>query len=130
MTLGAREEFRMYLLMYVKRLGAEGLRNKTQEMLRMLLGDVYANDEEGNEEGINVEDGEEVPKGWFTREEEICGWKRRELLREVVLILGEYFTVPSLSCFQYITRAEFLLTVSVQVNIVICSGLQFRMRGY
>ncbi|TLD34563.1 protein HIR1 [Venturia nashicola] len=84
MTLGAREEFRIYLLMYAKRLGAEGLKNKTEEFLRTLLGELYA--EEGK--GLSVE--EAVGKGWYTPDAEILGWKRVDLLKDVVLILGKH----------------------------------------
>jgi len=95
MTLGAKEEFRIYLLMYAKRLGAEGLKNKTQELLRMLLGDVF------NEGGEGVDEVEklDVGSGWYNHEEEVVGWKRKDLLKEVVLILGKHrdlqrLTVP------------------------------------
>ena len=85
MTLGAKEEFRLYLLMYAKRLGAEGLKNKTQELLRMLLGDIF--NEEG--ESLDVEEKKgDVAKGWYSKDAEMVGWERKELLQEVVLILG------------------------------------------
>ena len=87
MALGAKEEFRIYLLMYAKRVGAEGLKNKTQELLRMLLGDVFT---DGGEK-TSVEDA--VGKGWNTPDEEILGWKRQDLLKDVVLILGEYVLI-------------------------------------
>ena len=75
-TLGAREEFKIYLSMYVKRLGAEGLKGKIEELLRSLTGDLVAEeDDEGKQE--------EKP------DEYICGWKKEDLLREVVLILGK-----------------------------------------
>lgn len=86
MALGAKEEFRIYLLMYAKRLGAEGLRNKTQELLRQLLGDVF--DEDG--EALDVENAQEVGKGWYGDGEEVVGWKRGELLKDVVLVLGMF----------------------------------------
>ncbi|OCK80339.1 protein HIR1 [Lepidopterella palustris CBS 459.81] len=87
MALGAREEYRIYLFMYAKRLGAEGLKGKIEELLRSLLGDFLVDISEGPDK----EDGE---KG-----ELICGWKREELLKEVVLILGKHrdlqrITVP------------------------------------
>lgn len=85
MTLSAKEEFRIYLLMYAKRLGAEGLKNKTQELLRMLLGDVF--NEDGGDVDVEPKDGD-VPKGWHTKEKELVGWDRKALLEEVVLILG------------------------------------------
>jgi len=64
-------------------LGAEGLKNKTEEFLRTLLGEIYA--EEGKEISID----EAVGKGWYTPDEEILGWKRMDLLKDVVLILGK-----------------------------------------
>ncbi|KAF2706569.1 histone transcription regulator Hir1 [Pleomassaria siparia CBS 279.74] len=82
-TLGAREEFKIYLSMYVKRIGAEGMKGKIEELLRNLTGDLLADEE-----------GEAKPA-----EEVICGWKREDLLKEVVLILGKHrdlqrITVP------------------------------------
>ncbi|KAF2094670.1 Hira-domain-containing protein [Rhizodiscina lignyota] len=93
MTLGARGEFRVYLLMYAKRLGAEGHKGKIEELLRSLLGDIF--DEEGKEVGVEDAEG----KGWHAKGEMICGWDRQELLKEVVLILGKHrdlqrITVP------------------------------------
>ncbi|KAL8947144.1 MAG: hypothetical protein Q9183_007822, partial [Haloplaca sp. 2 TL-2023] len=38
MMLGAKEEFRVYLAMYAKRLGSEGLKEKVKELLEGLLG--------------------------------------------------------------------------------------------
>ncbi|KAF2866756.1 protein HIR1 [Massariosphaeria phaeospora] len=84
-TLGAREEFKIYFSMYVKRLGAEGLKGKIEELLRSLTGDLLAE-----------EDGEDAAK---TEDDVICGWRREDLLKEVVLILGKFrdlqrITVP------------------------------------
>ena len=77
LTLGAREEFRMYLLMYAKRLGTEGLKGKVEELLRSLVGHWFVDEGKAG-------DGE----GWQTQGEELGGWKREELVREVVLLLG------------------------------------------
>ncbi|OBT79239.1 hypothetical protein VF21_01741 [Pseudogymnoascus sp. 05NY08] len=77
--LGARDEFRLYLYMYAKRLGAEGAKGKVEELLRGLLGGIL----EGGE-------GEGEGKGWMAEGETICGWDRRELLKGVVLILGKF----------------------------------------
>jgi protein HIRA/HIR1 len=75
-TLGAREEFKIYLSMYVKRLGAEGLKGKIEELLRSLTGDlVTEEDDEGKDEE--------------STDEYVCGWKKEDLLKEVVLILGK-----------------------------------------
>jgi protein HIRA/HIR1 len=66
--------------MYAKRIGAEGLRGKVEELLNSLVGGVLQ-DKTADGEG----------KGWFSREERLGGWERRELLKGVVLILGEFF---------------------------------------
>ena len=84
MTLGAKEEFRLYLLMYAKRLGAEGLKAKVEELLRGLLGNIYEDEEDAAERP--PEGGE----GWMTEGDEMVGWKREELLKEVVVLLGKF----------------------------------------
>lgn len=80
LALGAREEFRLYLFMYAKRIGAEGLRGKVEELLNSLmvgggglLGGGGLMGGKGGEEGM------------------VGGWERRELLKGVVLILGTFF---------------------------------------
>ncbi|KAK5653353.1 hypothetical protein OQA88_9045 [Cercophora sp. LCS_1] len=79
LALGAKEEFRLYLFMYAKRIGAEGLRSKVEELLNGLLGGLLKEGPvEAKEEG----------RGWYSRGEELCGWERKELLKGVVLILG------------------------------------------
>jgi len=77
LTLGAKEEFKVYLSMYAKRLGAESSRLKIEELLRNLLQGVH---EQGG--GAGMVDPE-------AKSDELCGWKKEVLLREVVLILGE-----------------------------------------
>ena len=81
LALGARDEFRGYLFMYAKRLGAEGAKGKVEELLRGLLGGILKDKEVTGEEG----------KGWNSEDEMICGWDRKELLKGVVLILGMFF---------------------------------------
>lgn len=83
LTLGAREEFRVYLLMYAKRLGAEGLKGKIEELLRTLLGDIFT------EDGEKTTPEEAAGRGWNLPGEEICGWQKHQLLKEVVLVLGK-----------------------------------------
>jgi len=78
-TLGAKEEFKVYLSMYAKRLGAEGSKLKIEELLRSLLEGVH---------GEGVPDGEKIV-------DELCGWKKEALLSEIVLILGKCKTVRS-----------------------------------
>jgi protein HIRA/HIR1 len=103
LQLGAKEEFRIYLFMYAKRLGAEGLKNKVEELLRTILGGIL---QEKNE-GAVTEKGE----GWMSEDEQICGWDRKELLKEVVLILGKFTSIPGAD-----------VTDHCQENSEICKG--------
>ncbi|KAK8112452.1 histone transcription regulator (WD domain-containing protein) [Apiospora sp. TS-2023a] len=80
LTLGSKDEFRLYLFMYAKRIGAEGLRSKVEELMNSLLGGILQDKTEQEDEG----------KGWFSMGEEICGWDRKELLKGVVMILGKF----------------------------------------
>ncbi|KAK7993254.1 hypothetical protein PG989_006635 [Apiospora arundinis] len=80
LTLGSKDEFRLYLFMYAKRIGAEGLRSKVEELMNSLLGGILQDKAEPEDEG----------KGWFSRGDEICGWDRKELLKGVVMILGKF----------------------------------------
>ncbi|KAK1589825.1 WD domain-containing protein [Colletotrichum navitas] len=79
--LDARDEFRLYLFMYAKRLGAEGHRGKVEELLNSLLGGILKDKDDKWSEG---------GRGWFSQEEVICGWDRKELLKGVVMILGKF----------------------------------------
>ena len=89
MLLGAKEEFRLNLEMYAKRLGAEGLKLKVGELLRGLLGGL-------SEDASAIDGGEDTPprveasRTWHNKGDELCGWPRRELLKSIVLILGMY----------------------------------------
>lgn len=87
LMMGAREEFRLYLLMYAKRIGAEGLRGKVEELLNGLLGGILQ--EKKKDQDVAGE-----PFGWFSKGEEICGWDRKELLKGVVMILGKSSLQP------------------------------------
>lgn len=93
MLLGAKEEFRSYLEMYAKRLGAEGLKLKVGELLKGLLDGV-------SEEGSSIQGGEGAPststtgKSWHSEGDKLCGWPRRELLKSVILILGMFWVSP------------------------------------
>lgn len=80
LTLGAKEEFRLYLFMYAKRLGAEGAKAKVEELLAGLVGGILR-----EKKAVGQKHG----KGWFSSEGEICGWDRMELLKGVVMILGK-----------------------------------------
>jgi protein HIRA/HIR1 len=83
MQLGAREEFRIYLFMYAKRLGAQGLKNKVEELLRSMLGGILK-----DRPDLPAVDLTEVGEGWYSEDDKLCGWDRKDLLKEVVLILG------------------------------------------
>lgn len=109
MTLGAREEFRLYLMMYAKRIGAEGMKGKVEELLRGLMGSIYEDEPDGS-----------AGDGWMTEGEDMVGWKREELLKEVVLILGEFSFV--FADVQSLEEAMLMRDVQ-QANIVIFSVL-------
>ena len=79
LQLGAKEEFRIYLFMYAKRLGAEGLKNKVEELLRSIMGGILIENDVSGERGA----------GFMSENDHLCGWERNDLLREVVLILGK-----------------------------------------
>lgn len=81
LQLGSKEEFRLYLLMYAKRIGAEGHRGKVEELLNSLLGGVLR-DKTSEADGKG--------EGWNSEEGSICGWDRKELLKGVVMILGKF----------------------------------------
>ncbi|QVM12704.1 HIR complex subunit [Coccidioides posadasii str. Silveira] len=99
LSLGAKEEFRLYLLMYAKRLGAEGLKMKTEELLEGLIGGIFSEGEE-KENSVTGDKGKNSEEGpWESELDTICGWPRRDLLKEVVLALGKHrdlqrITVP------------------------------------
>ncbi|KAL2353994.1 histone transcription regulator HIRA, WD repeat superfamily [Cryomyces antarcticus] len=104
MTLGAKEEFRLHLLVYAKRLGAEGLKGKIQELLRSLLGKVF----DGEDRAMS--DATEAGQGWETEGRELCGWDREELLKEVVVILGKHRDLQRIT----VTYARYLGVVDGQ----------------
>ena len=82
LQLGAKEEFRLYLFMYAKRLGAEGAAGKVEELLNSLIGGILQDkNRRKSEEG----------RGWYSTDAEICGWDRKELLSGVVMIIGKMY---------------------------------------
>lgn len=89
LLMGSKEEFRLYLFMYAKRIGAEGLRGKVEELLNGLLGGILRDKEvdKAHDGGVGQ------PFGWFSEGDEICGLDRKELLKGVVLILGKFSLV-------------------------------------
>ncbi|KAL4796439.1 histone transcription regulator Hir1 [Aspergillus venezuelensis] len=105
LSLGAKEEFRLYLSMYAKRLGAEGLRGKVEELLKGLLGGLFEDDDENedddDEKNTNSEGEsskalkfkgrpETADRNWRDSSETVCGWPREVLLKEVILALGKH----------------------------------------
>ena len=100
-TLGAKEEFRVYLIMYAKRIGAEGLRGKVEELLRGLMGpmlDDAAAAEDGDPAAALADD-DSAPGISWSATDEIVGWKRAALLKDVITVLGKHrdlqrITVP------------------------------------
>ncbi|KKA28494.1 hypothetical protein TD95_003220 [Thielaviopsis punctulata] len=85
MALGAQDEFRLYLFMYAKRIGAEAHHGKVEELLNALVGGILRDKQSDN-----------VPaKGWFTTDGPICGWDRMELLKGVVMIMGKLYANES-----------------------------------
>lgn len=100
LSLGAKEEFRLYLSMYAKRLGAEGLRMKSEELLASIMGGIYE-DKRDEQPDNDSEASKKVPEGnqmaWENPSDTLCGWPRRMLLKDVLLALGScYLFVLSL----------------------------------
>ncbi|CAI4217417.1 unnamed protein product [Parascedosporium putredinis] len=109
LQLGAQDEFRLYLFMYAKRIGAEGLREKVEELLNSLLGGVLR---EKAPRGGAKEDG----KGWFSAEGDICGWDRKELLKGVVMILGKFRELQRLTV-QYARALDITLEEDDEMSV-------------
>ncbi|KAL7270515.1 HIR complex subunit [Rhizina undulata] len=73
--LGARDEFKSYLFMYARRIAAEGMKAKVEELCRDLMGRLdQVEDEDEDEEG----------------DDKLVGWEKRELLRGVVVAIGKH----------------------------------------
>jgi protein HIRA/HIR1 len=87
LSLGAKEEFRLYLNMYAKRIGAEGLKGKVEELLKGLIGGLF-DDEDGSEAVAKLQANEREGRNWREGSEDLCGWPRETLLKEVILALG------------------------------------------
>ena len=88
LMLGAKDEFQVYLYMYAKRLGVEGLKMKVEELLRGLLGGINETTDGKEDEQFDVAKAPE-DRHWGNKSDMLCGWPRRELLNQVVLILGK-----------------------------------------
>lgn len=122
LMLGAKDEFRLYLLMYAKRLGAEGLRLKVEELLKTLLGGII---EESDEEDLPVKVSKDIlqERTWQGDADRICGWSRNQLLRDVVLLLGNSKT-------HVLSDSRMLYADLQQGNTGTFSGSLCLMRNY
>ncbi|KAL2832073.1 TUP1-like enhancer of split-domain-containing protein [Aspergillus cavernicola] len=90
LSLGAKEEFRLYLSMYAKRIGAEGLKMKVEELLKGLIGGLFEGDSEPGTETAHLQRPEHADRSWKDNSETLCGWPREVLLKEVILALGKH----------------------------------------
>lgn len=121
MMLGSKDEFQVYLYMYAKRLGAEGLKSKVEELLRGLLGGVNEDDEDESARARSASRNA-ADRTWDNTSDLLCGWSRKELLKGVILILG-------MQCpYSHIRDRlpKHILTCG-QGRTEICRGLQYRM---
>ncbi|EYE91245.1 putative histone transcription regulator Hir1 [Aspergillus ruber CBS 135680] len=89
LSLGAKEEFRLYMSMYAKRLGAEGLKMKVEELLKGLFGGLFEEDDETGPQP-RLQANEKEDRNWKESSDTLCGWPREVLLKEVILALGKH----------------------------------------
>lgn len=93
LSLGAKEEFRLYLSMYAKRIGAEGMKGKVEELLKGLFGGLFeGEDNDGNPSETQLtlqRRPEHADRNWKESSETLCGWPRDVLLKEVILAIGK-----------------------------------------
>ncbi|QKX56095.1 uncharacterized protein TRUGW13939_03195 [Talaromyces rugulosus] len=87
LSLGSKEEFRLYLSMYAKRIGAEGLRGKVEELLKALVGGIFEDEDEPQQP---LSDTEKEGRNWSASSETLCGWPRDVLLKEAIVALGKH----------------------------------------
>ncbi|GES61968.1 Hira-domain-containing protein [Aspergillus terreus] len=109
LSLGAKEEFRLYLSMYAKRIGAEGLKNKVEELLKGLIGGLF--EEEETDPVQRLQANEQDDRNWRESSETLCGWPREVLLKEVILALGKHrdlqrVTVPYAKLLGVVDESE------------------------
>lgn len=93
-ALGAKDDFKSYLLTYARRIASEGMRGKVEELLRDLMGDVAASPA-APRRGRPLDDGDA----------EICGWSARELMRGVLIAIGVFSALCLSPCFCYCFRS-------------------------
>ncbi|KAJ9489083.1 hypothetical protein VN97_g4205 [Penicillium thymicola] len=90
LSLGAKEEFRLYLSMYAKRIGAEGLKLKVEELLKGLIGGLFEDEDDASEGVLKLQANEREGRNWREGSDDLCGWPRETLLKEVILALGKH----------------------------------------
>ncbi|KAK2737185.1 HIR complex subunit [Myotisia sp. PD_48] len=91
LSLAAKEEFRLYLSMYAKRLGAEGAKLKTEELLEDIIGGIFEDQQLGNQTNGNGTSAIHSKQNEVENQTEtLCGWPRRTLLKDVILALGKH----------------------------------------
>ena len=99
MMLGAKDEFQVYLYMYAKRLGVEGLKLKVEELLRRLVGGIYEGIEEEGKTKTKTRARNPEDRHWGNETDMLCGWPRRELLKGVILILGKALSLTIIASY-------------------------------
>ncbi|KAJ0424694.1 TUP1-like enhancer of split-domain-containing protein [Aspergillus carlsbadensis] len=91
LSLGAKEEFRLYLSMYAKRIGVEGLKTKVEELLKGLLGGLFEEEDSNELDSASTnKPKDKSDRNWKESSETLCGWPREVLLKEVILALGKH----------------------------------------
>lgn len=118
LSLGAKEEFRLYLSMYAKRLGAEGLKMKVEELLKGLFGGLFEEEDEAEtsqQQRRRLQANEKEDRNWQESSDTLCGWPREVLLKEVILALGE--DLPYLSIWVHCVGYAWLMALQVNTGI-------------
>lgn len=78
---GSPAEFKQFLLVYAKKISDEGFRGKAEELIKELFGPVYWRP------GMGGTSGGKEGEGWNPV---MCGMQKRDLLRDVLAIFGEF----------------------------------------
>lgn len=113
-ALGAKDEFKSYLFTYARRIASESMKGKVEELLRDLFGPM---DKPVNGDGQEEEDDDEDDE---EEDDEICGWSKKELLKGVLMAIGNLRTLVSLS----------LLLTNLQANTEIFRGSRFHLPSF
>lgn len=90
LQIGAKEDFHIYLVMYAKRLGAEGQKGKVEELLADLARGVFDDDVEIVSERSDTGVVTALNRDLRAPHKTVCGVPKEKLLRDCVLVLGKY----------------------------------------